>query len=52
MQTPTDELKRIAEKIISEQQKVVDDYKGGKTTALMSLVGMMMKAIYFVQFAI
>ena len=37
------ELKAIAEKIISQNEKAVNDYRGGKEQALMSLVGVMMK---------
>lgn len=36
-------LKEIAQKIIDVSPKVVADYKGGKETALMSLVGQIMK---------
>ncbi|MEI6316425.1 MAG: Asp-tRNA(Asn)/Glu-tRNA(Gln) amidotransferase subunit GatB [bacterium] len=36
-------LKEIASKIISTNEKIVADYKGGKETALMSLVGQIMK---------
>ncbi len=36
-------LKEIAMRIISENPKVVESYKGGKENALMSLVGVMMK---------
>lgn len=38
------ELKKIAEKIITENKKVADDYKSGKETALQFLVGQGMKA--------
>jgi aspartyl-tRNA(Asn)/glutamyl-tRNA(Gln) amidotransferase subunit B len=38
------ELKKIIEKIISENEKVVADYKSGKEAALMFLVGQAMKA--------
>lgn len=37
------DLKEIAQKIINANPKVVADYKGGKETALMSLVGQIMK---------
>ena len=37
------ELQKIAEKIITENAKVVADYKAGKEAALMSLVGQGMK---------
>ena len=36
-------LKEIATKIISANEKIVADYKGGKEMALMSLVGQIMK---------
>jgi aspartyl-tRNA(Asn)/glutamyl-tRNA(Gln) amidotransferase subunit B len=36
-------LKEIAQKIIDANKKVVADYKGGKETAIMSLVGAIMK---------
>lgn len=36
-------LKEIAAKIISTNEKIIADYKGGKETALMSLVGQIMK---------
>ncbi|MCA9353351.1 Asp-tRNA(Asn)/Glu-tRNA(Gln) amidotransferase subunit GatB [Candidatus Nomurabacteria bacterium] len=36
-------LKAIVEKVISENQDVVETYKGGKENALMSLVGKVMK---------
>ncbi len=36
-------LKEIAAKIIADNPKVVESYKGGKENALMSLVGQMMK---------
>ncbi len=39
----TEALKKIAEKIIDSNPKVVADYKGGKEQALMSLVGQIMK---------
>ncbi len=39
----TGELKKIAQKIIEANAKVVADYKGGKEQALMSLVGQIMK---------
>ena len=39
-----EELKKIVEKIISENPKVVADYKAGKENAVMSLVGQTMKA--------
>ncbi len=39
----TGELKKIAQKIIEANPKVVADYKGGKEAALMSLVGQIMK---------
>ncbi|MEK7539112.1 MAG: Asp-tRNA(Asn)/Glu-tRNA(Gln) amidotransferase subunit GatB [Patescibacteria group bacterium] len=39
----TDALKKIAQKIIDANQKVVADYKDGKEQALMSLVGQIMK---------
>jgi aspartyl-tRNA(Asn)/glutamyl-tRNA(Gln) amidotransferase subunit B len=38
-----EELKEIAQKIIDTMPKVAADYKAGKTQALMSLVGMIMK---------
>jgi aspartyl-tRNA(Asn)/glutamyl-tRNA(Gln) amidotransferase subunit B len=38
-----DALKKVAQKIIDANPKVVADYKGGKEPALMSLVGTMMK---------
>ncbi|MFH1200764.1 MAG: Asp-tRNA(Asn)/Glu-tRNA(Gln) amidotransferase subunit GatB [bacterium] len=38
-----DTLKKIAQKIIEANPKVVADYKGGKEAALMSLVGQIMK---------
>jgi aspartyl-tRNA(Asn)/glutamyl-tRNA(Gln) amidotransferase subunit B len=38
------ELEKIAEKIITDNPKVVADYKAGKEAALMSLVGQGMKA--------
>jgi aspartyl-tRNA(Asn)/glutamyl-tRNA(Gln) amidotransferase subunit B len=38
-----EELKRIAQKVIDENMKVVEDYRGGKIQALMSLVGVIMK---------
>ena len=38
------ELKKIAEKIINDNPKVVADYQAGKEAALMSLVGQGMKA--------
>lgn len=37
------ELKIILEKIVVENQKIVADYKAGKETAIMSLVGQAMK---------
>ena len=39
----TSELKKIAQKIIDANPKVVADYKGGKVQAVMSLVGQIMK---------
>lgn len=39
----TTELKGIAEKVISENEKVVADYKGGKEASLQFLVGQVMK---------
>lgn len=39
----TSELEKIVEGVISEHQKVVDDYKGGKENALQFLVGQIMK---------
>ncbi len=36
-------LKEIAQKIIDANEKVVADYKGGKESALMSLIGQIMK---------
>ena len=36
-------LKKIAQKIIDNNEKIVADYKGGKENALMSLVGQIMK---------
>jgi aspartyl-tRNA(Asn)/glutamyl-tRNA(Gln) amidotransferase subunit B len=36
-------LKEIATKIIAANEKIVSDYKGGKETAIMSLVGQIMK---------
>lgn len=36
-------LKEIAQKIINANPKVVADYKGGKETAIMGLVGAIMK---------
>jgi aspartyl-tRNA(Asn)/glutamyl-tRNA(Gln) amidotransferase subunit B len=36
-------LKEIAQKIINNNSKVVADYKGGKESALMSLIGQIMK---------
>ncbi len=39
----TGELKKIAQKIIDANPKVVADYKGGKEQATMSLVGQIMK---------
>ncbi len=39
----TGELKKIAQKIIDANPKVVADYKGGKEQAIMSLVGQIMK---------
>jgi aspartyl-tRNA(Asn)/glutamyl-tRNA(Gln) amidotransferase subunit B len=38
------ELKIILEKIVAENGKIVTDYKAGKETAIMSLVGLAMKA--------
>jgi len=38
------ELQKIAEKIVTDNPKVVADYKAGKEAALMSLVGQGMKA--------
>ena len=38
------ELQKVAEKIITDNPKVVADYKAGKEVALMSLVGQGMKA--------
>lgn len=38
------ELQKIAEKIITDNPKIVADYKAGKEAALMSLVGQGMKA--------
>lgn len=38
-----DELKEIAQKLIDTNPKIVADYKGGKTAALMSLVGIIMR---------
>jgi aspartyl-tRNA(Asn)/glutamyl-tRNA(Gln) amidotransferase subunit B len=38
------ELQKIADKIITDNPKVVADYKAGKEVALMSLVGQGMKA--------
>src|SRR3989344_1648227 len=42
-QSDEGELKKVAQKIIKENLKVVADYKGGKEAALMSLVGQVMK---------
>ncbi len=40
----TGELKTMLEKLISENEKIVADYKAGKENAIMSLVGQAMKA--------
>ena len=37
------EIKKIAQKIISENQKAINDLKTGKTTALQFLIGQLMK---------
>ena len=37
------EIEKIVETVISENQKVVDDYKSGKENALQFLVGQIMK---------
>ena len=42
-QSDETELKKIAQKVIKENLKVVADYKSGKEAALMSLVGQIMK---------
>ncbi|MCD6459064.1 Asp-tRNA(Asn)/Glu-tRNA(Gln) amidotransferase subunit GatB [bacterium] len=39
-----DELKNIVEKVIKDNKKIVDDYKGGKEKSFMFLVGQVMKA--------
>lgn len=39
-----DELEKICNDVISNNQRSVDDYKGGKQQALMALVGQVMKA--------
>ncbi len=39
----TSEIEKIVETVISENQKVVDDYKSGKENALQFLVGQIMK---------
>ena len=36
-------IKAVAEKVISENDKIIADYKGGKETALMALVGKVIK---------
>ncbi len=38
-----EELKRVAQKVIDQNEKVVADFKNGKQQALMSLVGAIMK---------
>jgi aspartyl-tRNA(Asn)/glutamyl-tRNA(Gln) amidotransferase subunit B len=38
-----EELKKVAEKIIEENKKVADDYKGGKESSMQFLVGQAMK---------
>lgn len=38
-----EELKSLAEQVIANNPKVVEDYRGGKAQALMSLVGQIMK---------
>ncbi|MDO8591035.1 MAG: Asp-tRNA(Asn)/Glu-tRNA(Gln) amidotransferase subunit GatB [bacterium] len=43
-QSGEEELKKVVEKIIAENEKVVSDYKGGKESALQFLVGQGMKA--------
>jgi aspartyl-tRNA(Asn)/glutamyl-tRNA(Gln) amidotransferase subunit B len=40
----TGEIKNIAEKIISENKKVAEEYKGGKASSLQFLIGQGMKA--------
>ncbi|MCX7910113.1 MAG: Asp-tRNA(Asn)/Glu-tRNA(Gln) amidotransferase subunit GatB [Endomicrobia bacterium] len=38
-----DELKKVIQEVIAENQKVVDDYKSGKTQAISALIGQIMK---------
>ena len=40
----TDELESLAKDVLSQNEKSVTDYKGGKTNALGFLVGQCMKA--------
>ncbi|MBY0328591.1 Asp-tRNA(Asn)/Glu-tRNA(Gln) amidotransferase subunit GatB [Patescibacteria group bacterium] len=43
-QNNADSLKPIIEQVLSENQKIADDFKGGKEVALQALLGMVMKA--------
>ena len=43
-QNNADSLKPIIQTVISENQKIADDYRGGKEPALQALLGMVMKA--------